>query len=84
VAHSVAREKNNKNAEVLDAGKAATPCQHDHVACVGLQGGPKKRGHRVMTIVLSNLNRLKKLTHTLANKRFLVWLLTTPLPVIYP
>jgi len=30
--------------------------------------GPKKRGHGLMTIILSNLNRLKKLTeHSLIN-----------------
>jgi len=35
-------------------------------ACVGnglnhnVQGGPKKRGHRLMTIILSNLYRFKK------------------------
>jgi len=33
---------------------------HDLHACEYMQGGPKKRGHRLMTIVLSNLNRFKK------------------------
>ena len=35
---------------------------HDLHACEYMQGGPKKRGHRLMTVVLSNLNRLKKIT----------------------
>jgi len=30
--------------------------------CLSIQGGPRKRGHRLMTIILSNLNRLKKIS----------------------
>ena len=33
------------------------------VQCDILQGGPKKRGHRLMTIILSILNRFKKRFH---------------------
>ena len=29
-------------------------------AKINIQGGPKKRGHRLMNIILSNLNRCKK------------------------
>jgi len=38
-------------------------------ASVRLQGGPKKWGHRLMTIILSNLNQLKNfsLIHLLVN-----------------
>jgi len=28
------------------------------INCLYIQSGPKKRGHRLMTIILSNLNRL--------------------------
>jgi len=33
-----------------------------HMSCIGLrlQGGPKNWGHRLMTTILSNLNRFKK------------------------
>jgi len=50
-------------------------------------GGPKKRGHRLMTIILSNLACnfakyspiLKKIfKYRLNNKPFLIWLSTTP------
>jgi len=38
-------------------------------ASVRLQGGSKKWGHRLMTIILSNLNQLKKISliHFLVN-----------------
>ena len=36
---------------------------NDHgIKLIYQRGGPKKRGHRLMTIILSNLNRLKILT----------------------
>jgi len=35
------------------------------------QGGPKKRDHRLMAIILSNLNRLKNFTSKFAVKRIL-------------
>jgi len=33
--------------------------RHDLSLAVGLQDGPKKQGHRLMTIILSNVNRFK-------------------------
>jgi len=38
----------------------------------------QKRGHRLMTIIVSILNWLKNFTHRLSNKPFSIWLLTTP------
>jgi len=34
----------------------------------GLQGGPKKPGHRLRTIILSKLNRFKKITEKFLGK----------------
>jgi len=33
---------------------------HKALDVLDIQGGPKKRGRRLMTIILSNLNRFKK------------------------
>jgi len=44
-----------------------------------IQGGPKKRGHRLMTIILSNLNRLKKFPGRFLGEFAVRWILKIPL-----
>ena len=48
-----------------------------------LQGGPKKRGHRLMTIMLSNLNRFKKNTGRFLGKFAVKWILKIPPHLAY-
>jgi len=43
-----------------------------------IQGGLKKRGHRLVTIILSNLNRLKKFTGRFLGKFAVIWILKIP------
>jgi len=44
-----------------------------------IQGGPKKRGRRLMTIILSNLNRFKKKNYGRFLGKFAVkWILKIP------
>ena len=40
-----------------------------------IQGGPKKRGHRVMTTILSNLNRFNFFTGRFLGKFAVKWIL---------
>jgi len=48
--------------------------------CLSIQGGPRKRGHRLMTIILSNLNRLKKkFTVRFPGKFAVKWIFKIPL-----
>jgi len=48
-----------------------------------LQGGPKKRGHRLVTILLSNLNRLKKFTGRFLGKFSVKLILKVPPHLAY-
>jgi len=49
-----------------------------------IQGGPKKRGHRHMTIILSNLNRfLKKFTGRFLGKFAVKYVLKIPPNLAY-
>jgi len=50
-----------------------------------IQGGPKKRGHRLMTIIISNLNRFKNFFHWKVRcKKFAVkWILKIPPHLAY-
>ena len=40
-----------------------------------IQGGPKKRGHGLLTIILSNVNRFKKITGRFLSKFAVKWIL---------
>jgi len=52
--------------------------------CLSIQGGPRKRGHRLMTIILSNLNRLKKnFTVRFPGKFAVKWIFKIPLQLAY-
>jgi len=46
-------------------------------------GWPKKRGHRLMTIILSNLNRLKIFTGRFLSKFAVKWILKIPPHLAY-
>jgi len=67
-----------------ESGESMEPMEE--VPLIGLResdmthtGWAKKRGHRLNTIILSNINRFKeKFTDRLSNKPFVIWLLTTP------
>jgi len=48
-----------------------------------LQGGPKKRGYELMTIILSNLNRFKKFTGRFLGKFAVKWILKIPPHLAY-
>ena len=48
-----------------------------------LQGRPKKWVHRVMTIILSNLNRFKKITGRFLGKFVVKWILKIPPHLAY-
>jgi len=48
-----------------------------------IQPWPKKRGHRLMTIILSNLNRLKKFTGRFLGKFAVKWILKIPSHLAY-
>ena len=50
---------------------------------VHVQGGPKKLGHGLMTIILSNRNRLKKFTGKFLGKFVVKWILILPLHLEY-
>ena len=50
---------------------------------VPLQGGPKKWGHRLITIILSTLNRFKKITERFPVKFVLKWILKILLHLAY-
>ena len=50
---------------------------------VYVQGGPKKLGHGIMTIILSNHNRLKKFTGKFLGKFVVKWILILPLHLEY-
>ena len=50
---------------------------------MNIQGGPRKRGHRLVTILLSNLNRFtKKITGRFLGKFAVKWLLKSHAPCI--
>ena len=48
-----------------------------------LQGGPKQRGHRLMTIILSNLNRFKTFTGRFLGNFAVKWILKIPPHLAY-
>jgi len=49
-----------------------------------IQGGPKKRGHKLMTIILSNLNRFNNfLTGRFPGKFAVKWILKIPPPLAF-
>jgi len=48
-----------------------------------IQRWPKKRGHRLVTIILSNLNRLKKFTGRFLDKFAVKWILKIPSHLAY-
>ena len=52
-----------------------TPQTGRHTYIQPMQGGPKKRGHRLVSIILSNLNRLKKVTGKFLGKFAIKWIL---------
>jgi len=49
----------------------------------GTTGWAKKRGHTLMTIILSNLNRLKKITGRFLGKFAVKWILKIPPHLAY-
>ena len=50
---------------------------------VGLQGGPKKRGHKLMAIILSNLDGYEKFTGRFLGRFAINWLLKIPPLIAY-
>ena len=53
------------------------------LALIHVHGGPKKWGHRLMTITLSNLNRFfKKITARFLGKFAVKWILKIPPHII--
>jgi len=50
---------------------------------LGLQGEPKKRGHRLVTIILSNLNRFTFFTTRFLSKFAVKWILNFPPHLVY-
>ena len=50
---------------------------------VNMQGGPKKRGHRLMTTILSNLNRFEFFTGRFFSKFAVKWILKIPQHLAY-
>ena len=51
---------------------------HKALDVLDIQGGPKKRGRRLMTIILSNLNRFKKIIGRFLGKFAVKWILKIP------
>ena len=53
-------------------------------AMLHVQGGPKKRGHRLMTIILSSLNRFENVFTVRFLRKFAVkWTLNIPPHLAY-
>jgi len=62
-----------------DGGENQLASKLRHCHPMYIQGGPKKRGHRLVTIILSNLDRFKKkFTGRFLRKCAVKWILKIP------